>query len=97
MTQLGRQSQRWEALNNVVKHAQALSVKVTLRLEGAVLSIVVHDDGQGFDPASQRPGGIGLRNMQQRLESIGGRVEVESGSGNGTTVRFQAKLRENKR
>lgn len=86
-----------EALNNVVKHAQALSVKVTLRLEGTVLSIVVQDDGQGFDPASQRPGGIGLRNMQQRLESIGGRVEVESGSGNGTTVRFQAKLRENKR
>jgi signal transduction histidine kinase len=86
-----------EALNNVVKHAQALSVKVTLRLEGTVLSIVVQDDGQGFDPASQRPGGIGLRNMQQRLESIGGRVEVESGSGNGTTVRFHAKLRDNKR
>lgn len=86
-----------EALNNVVKHAQALNVRVTLRLDGTVLSIVVQDDGQGFHHDSQRPGGNGLRNMQQRLESIGGRVKVESESGKGTTVRFQAKLRENKR
>ena len=86
-----------EALNNVVRHAQASNVRVTLRLEGTVLSIVVQDDGRGFNEESQRPSGNGLRNMQQRLESIGGRVEVESGSGIGTTVRFHAKLRDNKR
>ena len=86
-----------EALNNVVRHAQASNVRVTLRLEGTVLSIVVQDNGRGFNEESQRPSGNGLRNMQQRLESIGGRVEVESGSGIGTTVRFHAKLRDNKR
>ena len=86
-----------EALNNVVKHAQAMNVRVTLKLHATVLSIVVQDDGRGFLPDSQRPGGNGLRNMQQRLEAIGGRVEVESESGQGTTVRFQAKLRDNRR
>lgn len=86
-----------EALNNVVKHAQAMNVRVTLKLDAAVLSIVVQDDGRGFAPDSQRPGGNGLRNMQQRLESIGGRAEVETEAGKGTTVRFQTKLHAGKR
>lgn len=86
-----------EALNNVIKHAQAMNVRVTLKLDAPVLSIVVQDDGRGFTPDSQRPGGNGLRNMQQRLESIGGRVEVESESGRGTMVRFLTKLRDGRR
>ena len=86
-----------EALNNVVKHAQAMNVRVTLKLHATVLSIVVQDDGRGFTHDSQRPGGNGLRNMQQRLESIGGRVEVESEAGKGTSVRLQAKLRDSRR
>ena len=86
-----------EALNNVIKHAQAMNVRVTLKLDAPVLSIVVQDDGRGFTPDSQRPGGNGLRNMQQRLESIGGRAEVETEAGKGTTVRFQTKLHAGKR
>ena len=74
-----------------------MNVRVTLKLDAAVLSIVVQDDGRGFAPDSQRPGGNGLRNMQQRLESIGGRAEVETEAGKGTTVRFQTKLHAGKR
>jgi signal transduction histidine kinase len=82
-----------EALNNVLKHAQATNARVTLQLKSSSLAISVEDDGRGFTPEAQRPGGNGLRNMRQRLESLGGRVEVESTPGRGTTVLFLANLR----
>ncbi|MBC7265267.1 MAG: sensor histidine kinase [Chloroflexi bacterium] len=77
-----------EALANVVKHAQAHRVEVTLvRDEGAV-TLRVADDGLGFDPLAPRAGThLGLWSMRERVEQLGGRFEVESTAGRGTTVR----------
>ncbi len=81
-----------EAMNNVAKHAHARSVEVRLgRSQEGMPMISVIDDGLGFDPAvvSDRvtsAGGLGLRQMRERVESRGGRFEVSSEPGRGTTV-----------
>jgi signal transduction histidine kinase len=79
-----------EALNNIVKHARA--TRIRLRLESTERAIVleVRDDGQGFDPNGSFPGHLGLRSMRERAATIGGNVDVESGTGQGTRVRAEA-------
>ena len=74
-----------EALNNVVKYAEATRVVVRLSQEEGHLSFVVTDDGRGFDPAEQSFG-TGLQGMVDRLDSIGGRLRMSSSPGAGTTV-----------
>lgn len=80
-----------EALANVAKHARATRVTLTLSwLEDAV-SVDVDDDGVGF-AAVPRPGvqgGFGLTGLRERLTAVGGRLEVESAPGEGTTVMAQ--------
>jgi two-component system, NarL family, sensor histidine kinase DevS len=74
-----------EALTNVVKHAHARQVSISLtRTEGSVKA-VIEDDGQGFDPAGPE-GGHGLIGMRERLGLLGGRLQIESSAGSGTTV-----------
>jgi signal transduction histidine kinase len=80
-----------EALNNIARHAQATLVKVALGYNGETVSLVVEDNGRGFYPARGRriPGqaaGIGLVGMQERLELLGGRLDVESQPGQGTRL-----------
>jgi signal transduction histidine kinase len=75
-----------EALTNVVKHAAATRVSITLvRKEGSAV-VVVEDDGRGFDPGSVREGALGLTGMHERLVLIGGRLSVESSPDAGTTL-----------
>jgi signal transduction histidine kinase len=74
-----------EALQNVAKYADASRVDVTLRAAEGELIFEVTDDGKGFDPA-RTPHGSGLTNMRDRLEAMGGSVEVRSRIGQGTTV-----------
>jgi signal transduction histidine kinase len=75
-----------EALSNVSRHAEATTCRVSLRpgAEGIVLEI--DDDGRGFDVGTTTPG-MGLRNLRERAESIGGKLEIQSTPGDGTTVR----------
>jgi signal transduction histidine kinase len=75
-----------EALSNVSRHAEATTCRVSLRrgAEGIVLEI--DDDGRGFDVGTTTPG-MGLRNLQERVESIGGKLEIQSTPSDGTTVR----------
>jgi signal transduction histidine kinase len=76
-----------EALNNVIKHAGAGRVAVHLRQVGPTASLVVVDDGAGFDPAApEAGGGLGLRGMAERAARIGGTLEVAAGPGKGTRV-----------
>ena len=76
-----------EALHNVRRHAQATEVGVTLRLEDQRVELIVTDDGQGFDPSVAQAGaGHGLRNMRARARLLGGRCELTSAPGQGTTV-----------
>lgn len=74
-----------EAVNNAVKHANASIITIRLSLDNDALSIVVSDNGKGFDAAYIKNGGNGLKNMKQRIEAIRGVFHVLP-SGSGTTV-----------
>ncbi|MCA1727623.1 MAG: sensor histidine kinase [Actinobacteria bacterium] len=74
-----------EALQNVAKYSRAGSVTVSLGESGGGLGFTVADDGIGFDPGDVRPG-IGLQNMKDRVEALGGRLDLVSSSGKGTRV-----------
>jgi two-component system sensor histidine kinase DegS len=75
-----------EALTNIVKHANARNVSVSLAPRGSSVAAVIEDDGEGFDPRTVRGEGIGLIGMRERLALLDGRLEVESRPGAGTTV-----------
>ena len=81
-----------EALTNVVKHAEASHVSITLtRKDGSVVA-VVEDDGRGFE--SQTPaGGLGLLGMRERVSLVGGRFTVEAAAGSGTTLVAEVPVR----
>jgi signal transduction histidine kinase len=80
-----------EALNNVVKYANAQRVLVRLRFDGPAVCLEISDDGQGFDLAGVRErGGIGLREMEERAQRIQARLEISALPGQGTTVRVEA-------
>jgi signal transduction histidine kinase len=75
-----------EALNNVVKHAEAKHVSVVLHEKNGAITAVIEDDGRGFLPGSGENGGVGLIGMRERVALVDGRLTVESGKGAGTTV-----------
>ncbi len=74
-----------EALQNVAKYAHATYAEVRLSANGHELAFEVVDDGRGFDPSAIRRGS-GLLGMADRLDAIGGSLEVQSRPGKGTTV-----------
>jgi signal transduction histidine kinase len=80
-----------EALTNVVKHARAERADVEVTVEHDLVAIEVRDDGVGFDPALTRPG-FGLVGMRERLELVGGRVDISSAPGRGTRVHAELPL-----
>jgi len=75
-----------EAMANVVRHAQARQVVITARRRAERLELLIQDDGVGFD--EQAAGGYGLRNMADRARLLGGRLNVASAAGQGTTIRL---------
>ena len=74
-----------EGLANVLKHGDANRVVVRFHLERERLRIEVEDDGRGFDPSAVKLSG--LRGLEDRIEALGGRVEVVSSLGQGTSLR----------
>jgi len=75
-----------EGLTNVVKHAAAHRVSITLVRKEAAAVVVIEDDGQGFDPEAVRAGALGFTGMRERVELVGGRLTVETSPGAGTTL-----------
>jgi signal transduction histidine kinase len=75
-----------EALSNVSRHSEATTCRVSLRRGAAGIVLEIDDDGHGFDVDTTTPG-MGLRNLRDRAESLGGKLEVLSRPGEGTTVR----------
>jgi len=97
-----------EILNNVLKHASATEVRVTLTPSPDGFWLVVDDNGKGFDPCSHNADepahaaadyglrfshGNGLANVKKRLEEIGGKFELRTAPGEGTTVKFWINVR----
>jgi signal transduction histidine kinase len=86
-----------EALQNVVKHSGASRAKLELRSEPGIALMRVTDYGSGFDrgEVSARDigqSGYGLRSMTERAELVGGKLEVRSNQGRGTTVSVRVPL-----
>ena len=75
-----------ESLTNVVKHASADHVSITLVRKGPAAVVVVEDDGTGFDPAGLRDGALGIAGMRERVALVGGRLTIESSPSRGTTL-----------
>ena len=75
-----------EALSNVGRHASATSCRISLRRTSEGAELAIDDDGVGFDLASTRTG-MGLTNLEDRVEGLGGMLTVESIAGEGTTLR----------
>ncbi len=78
-----------EGLANIARHAQARNVRLAVRHEDRTLRVILADDGRGFDPARPRAsagGGHGLRNLNERIRSLGGQLVVRSAPGMGTEL-----------
>jgi two-component system nitrate/nitrite sensor histidine kinase NarX len=80
-----------EALTNVRKHARAGTARIRIASgePGGMLTIVIEDDGRGFDPSAvtiTRDGGFGVQTMRERIELVGGTLRVDSAPGRGTKV-----------
>jgi signal transduction histidine kinase len=75
-----------EALTNVVKHARAEHVSVLLHAKPGRVAVVIEDDGRGFAADTLSGDGIGLVGMRERIALVGGRLELETSEGRGTTI-----------
>ena len=85
-----------ELLFNVVKHAGVRQARVTVARSDEHLQVVVADQGQGFDPAhipTASDGGLGLPSIRQRLEYLGGTLEMQSAPGQGSRFTLTVPLR----
>jgi len=79
-----------EALNNVLKHARAQRIAVTLRWDPSLVVMEVADDGIGFDVVAARVrGGMGLHGMEERAARLGGTLTIASSPGSGSRVRVE--------
>ena len=81
-----------EALTNIVKHAEASRVSILLVRRSGSAAVVIEDDGQAFDPAELREGGMGIIGMRERVELHEGRLTVESAPGSGATLAAEVPL-----
>jgi PAS domain S-box-containing protein len=83
-----------ELVMNALKHAECLSICISVIQNGNEVQICVRDDGRGFDPAlvfthrEAGHGGFGLFSVRERVENLGGRLEIQPGPGGGTEARI---------
>ena len=81
-----------EALNNVVRHADATLVRVRASVVDSHLELVVGDNGSGFEPSEVREGRFGLASMRERALIIGGELTIDSRPQDGTRIRVSVPL-----
>ena len=87
-----------ESINNVLKHAMAHCVEVHLVCDAEAVTLTVRDDGRGFSPQILDPqtprSGLGLLGMQERVEALGGTLEINSQLGRGVALTARIPLEE---
>ena len=81
-----------EALNNAAKHSEAGELFLRIHRRNQKLSVVVEDNGKGFDPATADAVRNGMTNMQERMNEVGGTCQVMSGLGSGCWVEFSVPM-----
>jgi len=81
-----------EALSNVARHAQCRRVDITLGTADGMLRVAVRDDGRGITAEPDARPAFGLRGLAERAQSVGGRLQIDSAPGTGTTVTLVAPL-----
>jgi len=74
-----------EAVNNAARHSHCSKVEIDFQVDGSFLTLVISDDGIGFDPAGDSEG-HGLKNMRQRAKKLGGTLTVDTAAGEGTAI-----------
>lgn len=83
-----------ELLNNTIKYADAKEVLLQLSKNGNQLSITMEDDGKGFDISTiKNKDGIGLHSMQNRIELLGGKMDIDSKIGSGTSINIELPIK----
>jgi two-component system nitrate/nitrite sensor histidine kinase NarQ len=83
-----------EAVSNAIRHADATVLKISAEYGEETFTIVIADNGRGFDVDDIRNhNGLGLRNIQQRARLHGGHVDIESSPGQGTALHIQVPLK----
>ncbi|MFI5124728.1 MAG: sensor histidine kinase [Chitinophagales bacterium] len=80
-----------EGFQNIIKHAKASEVKVSIHYREEWLHISIFDNGTGFNPEEElkKRGGLGLQNILRRAELVGGKASISSKPGEGTTLEIQ--------
>jgi PAS domain S-box-containing protein len=81
-----------ESLTNVMRHAEAHKVELSLTLNDGVLCMRIADDGKGFDLRAERPASFGLVGMRERVLIMGGQLHLDTLPGEGTTLRIHIPL-----
>lgn len=75
-----------ESVQNVIKHAEASIITVKLELTDSAATMVIKDDGKGFDMETKKEDSFGIIGMKERVEILDGEMDIRSGIGKGTTV-----------
>jgi signal transduction histidine kinase len=75
-----------EAVNNMVKHAQATRVRLSLSEDSERVTLEIQDDGIGFDPNQSHPGHLGLHTMRERAQRLGGGLRIDAAPGRGVHI-----------
>ena len=81
-----------ECVSNIFRHAQATAAKMTIRRDSVGLRFTMQDNGRGFDPAAVTSCGFGLTNITQRVQILGGTLEIKAVPSQGTTVIIKLEL-----
>lgn len=85
-----------EAVQNALKHAEANRIQVKLSISKDLVSVVIKDDGKGFDMSVEKEGSFGLMGMRERVELLEGALSINSAPGAGTLVLIQVPFQKEK-
>jgi len=81
-----------ESVQNALKHANACEIKVELEITNAMITVLIKDNGVGFDTTQQKPESFGMIGMRERVDLLNGEITFDSKIGKGTDVLIRIAL-----